>query len=326
MPASLVEPGRLDRLRDDKWARDVNRITPAARFILPHGSAPPARPSRALRAAPCGTRHTSRTVLAVVDRRHAAREACCTVARKLPTDPTTDVVVPGTGAARTTRARPRQHRGMRILAGAGSLLAAGAVVLGAALTPTGSGPASPTVPVPVASQVAPAAPAEPVAWSTAASSPAAVGAAAHAPRRSSVIRREGTYRWPTEGEREVLRPFDGPEAPWAAGHRGADLAVDDGEPVLAAAAGTVAFAGWVVDRGVVSVQHPDGIRTTYEPVSAVVLAGQRVAAGDLLGHLAAGGHCADACLHFGARRSAKQYLDPMLLIGSTVVIRLLPEG
>lgn len=140
------------------------------------------------------------------------------------------------------------------------------------------------------------------------------------------MRRDGTYRWPTEGERDVLRPFDGPEVPWAAGHRGADLAVEEGETILAAAAGTVAFAGWVVDRGVVSVQHPDGIRTTYEPVSAVVVAGQRVAAGDLLGHLAAGGHCVTDCLHLGARRSAKDYLDPMLLIGSTVVIRLLPEG
>lgn len=135
------------------------------------------------------------------------------------------------------------------------------------------------------------------------------------------------YHWPTGGPVEVLRAYDPPEVPWGPGHRGVDLALGLGEPVLAAADGTVAFAGTVVDRPVVSVLHDDGLRTTYEPVEAVALTGQRVRAGDVLGHLR-GGHCPPwqgACLHWGARSGASSYVDPLTLLGEDVV-RLLPEG
>ncbi|HLS48717.1 MAG TPA: peptidoglycan DD-metalloendopeptidase family protein [Actinomycetaceae bacterium] len=134
------------------------------------------------------------------------------------------------------------------------------------------------------------------------------------------------YTWPTLGPRDVIRPFEQPTAPWSAAHRGADLAVSAGEPILAPAGGVVAFAGWVVDRGVVSVQHPDGLRTTFEPVIGVLQAGDPVAPGDVIGHLADGDHCQNPCLHFGARRATGEYVDPMALIGATREVRLLPMG
>jgi murein DD-endopeptidase MepM/ murein hydrolase activator NlpD len=77
---------------------------------------------------------------------------------------------------------------------------------------------------------------------------------------------------------------------------------------------------------VVSVDHADGLRTTYEPVDAVVGAGARVARGAMLGTLA-GGHVgcpADACLHWGLRRG-ETYLDPLALLRPPR-IRLLPLG
>ena len=61
------------------------------------------------------------------------------------------------------------------------------------------------------------------------------------------------------------------------------------------------FAGRLVDRPVVSIAHPGGLRTSYEPVEAVVRAGQRVTAGTVLGDVGTGspGCGAPACT--GAR-------------------------
>ena len=57
-----------------------------------------------------------------------------------------------------------------------------------------------------------------------------------------------------------------PDAPFGPGHRGVDLAGSVGAAgARRPAAGTVVFAGPVAGHGVVSVQHDDGLRTTYEP-------------------------------------------------------------
>lgn len=136
-------------------------------------------------------------------------------------------------------------------------------------------------------------------------------------RWSTVPRGQG-YAWPTGSEVAVLRPFAPPAVPWGSGHRGVDLALSPGSPVLAAADGIVAFAGTVVDRPLVSVDHADGIRTTYEPVVPAVAAGAPVRRGDRIGTLAAG-HCDEGCLHLGARTGPDRYLDPLLLLREPVV-------
>ena len=131
---------------------------------------------------------------------------------------------------------------------------------------------------------------------------------------------------PLVGELRVTRPFDPPSGPYAAGHRGVDLAGAPGSPVGAAGDGVVVFAGMVAGRPVVSIDHPNGLRTTYEPVVPWVAAGQAVARGSLVGTLA-GGHAgcpAEACLHWGLRRGGA-YLDPLLLLRPPRV-RLLPTG
>jgi murein DD-endopeptidase MepM/ murein hydrolase activator NlpD len=95
--------------------------------------------------------------------------------------------------------------------------------------------------------------------------------------------------------------------------------------VLAAGDGTVVFAGMVAGRPVVSIDHGDGLRTTYEPVDPSVSAGQAVARGTPIGTLQIGhaGCPVQACLHWGLRRG-DTYLDPLSLLRPARV-RLLPR-
>lgn len=122
----------------------------------------------------------------------------------------------------------------------------------------------------------------------------------------------------------VLRGFAPPAHPWEPGNRGVDLAAHTGDPVYAAAAGVVVYADALAGRGVVSVTHGE-VRTTYEPVDPVVSTGDRVKAGQVLGHVsAATDHCgpAGSCLHWGAIR-AGIYVDPLAQLAQPR-IRLLP--
>jgi murein DD-endopeptidase MepM/ murein hydrolase activator NlpD len=124
---------------------------------------------------------------------------------------------------------------------------------------------------------------------------------------------EPAWVWPLDGSRAVGRPFDPPQTRYGPGHRGADLPGRSGQPVRAAGAGRVSYAGLLAGRGVVVVVHGD-LRTTYEPVEAAVRVGQVLTAGAVLGHLEAGhAGCAVACLHWGLRRG-DDYLDPVQLV------------
>ncbi|WP_182377114.1 M23 family metallopeptidase [Nocardioides sp. WS12] len=129
--------------------------------------------------------------------------------------------------------------------------------------------------------------------------------------------------WPLAPVPEVIERFDPPTDPWGSGHRGVDLLGRAAQPVRAALPGRVAFAGRIAGRGVVVVSHGD-TRTTYEPVTADVAAGDALVAGDAIGHLeVVGSHCFPrACLHWGWLRG-ETYLDPLRLVGGGPV-RLLP--
>ena len=124
----------------------------------------------------------------------------------------------------------------------------------------------------------------------------------------------------------VLREFVSPASAWGAGHRGVDLAAPEASTVLAPAAGTVTFVGVVVDRPLMVITHPDGLRSTLEPVVSHHDLGTRVAAGAVVGTLAeVPTHCAPArCLHWGVR-SGEEYLDPLLLLGLVQAVVLLPR-
>ncbi|WP_241384239.1 M23 family metallopeptidase [Rhodococcus sp. CH91] len=135
----------------------------------------------------------------------------------------------------------------------------------------------------------------------------------------------GRFVWPLDPRPVVTRHFDPPEHDWLPGHRGVDLEARSGRTVAAAGDGIVVFAGLVAGKPVVSIDHPGGLRTTYEPVDATVTAGRRVARGEPIGTVVAGheGCAAPACLHWGLRRDRDDYLDPLPLV-QRPVIRLHP--
>lgn len=136
------------------------------------------------------------------------------------------------------------------------------------------------------------------------------------------------WQWPLAPPHRVVRAFEAPPTPYAAGHRGVDL-VGGGTEVRAVDDGVVRFSGVVAGRGTVSILHAGGLVSTYEPVAGSVAAGQTVATGTLIGTLEASGasHCGTTvCLHLGARRG-ETYVDPMLLLGAHGPSVLLPlEG
>ncbi|WP_051463017.1 M23 family metallopeptidase [Haloglycomyces albus] len=129
---------------------------------------------------------------------------------------------------------------------------------------------------------------------------------------------------PTTEGNAITRDFHPPPQPWQPGHRGIDLAVSAGAVVRASGDGVVSYSGRVADRGVVSIIHDNGLRTTYEPVNPVVDDGERVSAGDEVGRVTPGhgGPGSAVVLHFGVR-SDEEYLDPLALWGQGSV-RLLP--
>lgn len=140
----------------------------------------------------------------------------------------------------------------------------------------------------------------------------------------------GRFRWPLDPRPAVTRDFDAPSPNWQRGHRGVDLAATTQQPVYAAGPGTVVFAGILAGRPVVSIAHPGGLRTTYEPVQARTRVGRTVAAGQLIGTVTEGhaGCPVAACLHWGAMwgpAARADYVDPLGLL-TTIRLKPLANG
>lgn len=130
--------------------------------------------------------------------------------------------------------------------------------------------------------------------------------------------------WPVDGPRVVVRPYLAPATPYAAGHRGVDLAaIAVGTEVLAVTSGVVHFAGVVVDRPVITVRTGQ-VLATVEPVTPIVAAGESVEVGQVIGVLEPG-HCLRPCVHLGVR-VAGEYVSPLLYLGGLQRAVLLPLG
>lgn len=154
------------------------------------------------------------------------------------------------------------------------------------------------------------------------------------------------YRSPTaESRPHVVRPFEKPAERWSAGHRGVDLAVPEHDRrIYAPAPGKVVFSGTVVNRKVLVIAHPDGRRSTFEPMDEALPVGTTVAAGEVIGTVAtpdsAGENserpyrrCSTPCLYWGVRQGGArgdgsgkdaEYINPMSLLGSKEPSILLP--
>ena len=86
--------------------------------------------------------------------------------------------------------------------------------------------------------------------------------------------------WPLRPPPAVVRGFDAPSPNWNPGHRGVDLAGTPGQPVYAAGAATVVFAGTLAGRPVVSLAHPGWSAHQLRAGPGGVRVGQPVTAAD----------------------------------------------
>ncbi len=126
----------------------------------------------------------------------------------------------------------------------------------------------------------------------------------------------------------VIRAFDPPETPFGAGHRGIDIAVPVGTVVVAPEAGVVTFAGRVGGELFVTLDHGEGLTSTYSWVSVtLVRTGDVVARGAPIAQSGTG-HPGSSLphLHLGVRLDGA-YLDPLEFLGPASVsdfIRLAP--
>ena len=103
----------------------------------------------------------------------------------------------------------------------------------------------------------------------------------------------GNFRWPTSSHR-VSQYYH-------YGHYGLDIDGSTGDPIYAAAGGTVTFAGWKSNGGgyQVWIAHGSGLYTTYNHMSSVSVGrGQHVGKGQRLGRMGASGYATGSHLHF----------------------------
>ncbi|MGN7800918.1 murein hydrolase activator EnvC family protein [Leifsonia sp. 22587] len=139
----------------------------------------------------------------------------------------------------------------------------------------------------------------------------------------SAVRAAGSWSWPVDPH-AVSGPYAAPATRYAAGHRGIDLEASSGVVVSAPADAVVRFSGVVVDRPVLTLDH-GGVLSSYEPVASELVPGTSVARGAIVGTVAAGGHCAEACLHVGVRVDG-EYVSPLLFFARVPPAVLLPLG
>ena len=118
----------------------------------------------------------------------------------------------------------------------------------------------------------------------------------------------------------LARGYEPPPTPYAAGHRGVDLAATDGQPLLAPADGVVSFAGPVAGRGVISIRVDRDTVLSLEPVETSLTEGDPVQRGRTIGTIR-NGHCASTCVHLGVRVDGA-YVNPMRFLSG--VPELLP--
>jgi len=130
------------------------------------------------------------------------------------------------------------------------------------------------------------------------------------------------WTWPLAGFR-LEQSYVAPPHEYGPGHRGIDLRPLARLDVLAPANGTVAFSGPVAGRGILTIDHGDGLVTTFEPILSPLAPGAAVARGDVVGIVDLGGHSAPGALHLGVRLDG-EYINPLLLLGSVPRAVLLP--
>lgn len=120
--------------------------------------------------------------------------------------------------------------------------------------------------------------------------------------------------WPLDEEWVVTREQSS-ATPGGEAHPGLDVAVPLGTPIRAAGGGVVAEAGNDPEYGrFVLIMHPEGYQTMYGHASRLlVVAGESVRAGQVIGLSGSTGRSTAPHLHFETRRAGRP-IDPRTLL------------
>lgn len=115
----------------------------------------------------------------------------------------------------------------------------------------------------------------------------------------------------------IIDHFRPPPERWSSGNRGVDFGTAAGDEIHASAPGRVVFAGEVGGQLHVTIEHSDGLRTSYSFVADIrVAVGGRVRGGELVA-------IAGGAFHFGVRAPDGTYLDPEALFAGRLRARVL---
>lgn len=121
---------------------------------------------------------------------------------------------------------------------------------------------------------------------------------ARPPRDAVLAARGELYLWPVQGR--ITSHYG---ARWGSFHHGIDIGVPYGTSIRASRSGTVTFAGWRGNYGIlVIVDHGGGAATWYAHLSrTAVSSGQWVERGQVLGYVGTTGRSTGPHLHFEVR-------------------------
>ena len=120
------------------------------------------------------------------------------------------------------------------------------------------------------------------------------------------------YIWPARG---VLTSGFGPR--WGRMHQGIDIAGPVGTPVVAAAAGTVIFAGWNSGGygNLVKIWHDNGSITYYAHNSRILVReNQQVEQGQLIAEMGSTGFSTGPHVHFEIRKRGQGPVNPLAFL------------
>lgn len=125
----------------------------------------------------------------------------------------------------------------------------------------------------------------------------------------------GVFTWPAPGNNQITSYFGGRESPVAgasSNHKGIDIACNTGDPIVAAASGTVIVATYNYAEGnYVCIDHGGGVVTLYMHNSSLLVSvGQSVSAGQTIAQAGSTGISTGPHCHFGVRVNGT-YVDPL---------------
>lgn len=124
----------------------------------------------------------------------------------------------------------------------------------------------------------------------------------------------GAFTWPCPSSTRVTSDYGNrlsPTAGASSNHKGIDIGADYGAAIVAAADGTVAFAGYNSGMGnYVMLSHGSGLYTVYGHCSALLVStGDTVTAGQTIAQVGSTGISTGNHLHFGVSKDGA-YVSP----------------